>query len=204
MIDGWETRDRWERERGRGRESWRRRWDDNGNEEWGFNLGGGGWGWRRHRRHHCYIPESRATSCATCPPPRLRPRTQLDPLRMEPLITVEKAPPWKSGGWFPCFAFSSLIHRGSLSPALIVTACWVEMLLGGDKSAGSGHLGRHRQAHQARLPLRGAEPPWEGNDQGQCWGCSICSKAFAPFSSCGHCSFPLTSCLQAPGQRQNG
>lgn len=111
-----------------------------------------------------------------------------------------KSPSLKIRGLVSVFC----LQRGSLSPALTVTACWVEMLLGGDKSAGSGHLGRHRQAHQARLPLRGAEPPWEGNDQGQCWGCSICSKAFAPFSSCGHCSFPLTSCLQAPGQRQNG
>lgn len=53
---------------------------------------------------------------------------------------------------------------------------------------------------KARLLLRGTKPPWEGNDQGQCWGHSICSKAFAPFSSCGYCYFPLTSCLQAQGE----
>lgn len=57
---------------------------------------------------------------------------------------------------------------------------------------------------KARLLLRGTKPRWEGNDQGQCWGHSICSKAFAPFSSCGYCYFPLTSCLQARGKDRMG
>lgn len=56
----------------------------------------------------------------------------------------------------------------------------------------------------ARLLLLGTKPPWEGNDQGQCRGCIICSTAFASFSSCGHCCFPLTSCLQAPGRDKMG
>lgn len=45
------------------------------------------------------------------------------------------------------------------SPALIVTACWVYMLLGGDKSHSELPPCPQRQPRKARPPLRGAEPP---------------------------------------------
>ena len=91
------------------------------------------------------------------------------------------SPPWSSSR--PCQLDLSVVRR--------------------DKSAGSHHLAP-QPTRKARLQLRGDEPPWEGNDQGQCWGHSICSNAFPPFFSCGHCYFPLTSCLQAPGGDRMG
>lgn len=113
---------------------------------------------------------------------------------------------WKPGGFvFLCFAFCSLTHVDlSFHPSLWFPVGSKYYQKGRTHPTGSCHLDHNDSHWESQVPAGRAKLPREGNDQGQCWGRSICSKALAPFSSCGHCYFPLTSCLRAPGKDRKG
>ena len=141
------------------------------------------------------------------PAPRLRsPTRQPDALRTSSSSLLQEPLPENEG-----FRFRILPQQpcppGSPSPALLGPppdlARWVQVLLGGDESAGSHHFAP-RPTRKARLRLLGAEPPWEGNDQGQCWGRSICSNAFAPFFSVWSLLLSTDQLPAGSGRRQNG
>lgn len=107
-------------------------------------------------------------------------------------------------GLFSCFAFGGLIHiglRAQPSPRLpFGSKCPEE----GTDSAGSCLLAHNGSPGEPGSRREGPSHPGREMTKVNVGDAASAAKPLPPFSSCGHCYFPLTSCLQAPGRDKMG